>query len=190
MKILLLGSIGSGKSTQAQILADSLGLRLIRSGDLVREKALEDSEEGRICLEMSNSGQLVPDEIVIPMVKKKIQAEVEHGAKGFIFDGYIRRISQLEKFDPQYDMVVFLEVPQRIVKERLLGRERSDDTPEIIEQRLKVYHELTEPVITYYRDQGKLTVIDASGTVEEVTKNIEEHFKDIKAELRRRHGSR
>lgn len=180
MKILLLGSIGCGKSTQAQILADDLGFDYIRSGDLVREKAHEATTEGRECKECLENGHLVSDLIIAPLVQARLEERQSKGQHNFIFDGYIRRLSQLKVWDPEYDLVVFLKVPEATVRERLAKRERTDDKPEIIEERLKVYHQETEPVIQYYQKKGILWTIDASGTIEQVTKKIEEHFKEIK----------
>lgn len=184
MRILLLGSIGSGKSTQAQILADDLGFDYIRSGDLAREKALEDTDEGRAVNEAVHSGHLVADEIIAPIVEKRVKEKESAGQHNFIFDGYIRRLSQLEIFDPKYDQVVYLKLPEEMVRERLLHRNREDDSPEVIEERLKVYHEETEPLIRHYKSQGILTVIDASGSIEDVTKNIEDFFKPIKERVK------
>lgn len=180
MRVLLLGPIGSGKSTQARILSEHLRLRYIRSGDLVREKAHEDSPEGEACKKALESGHLAPDRIVARLVKDKIKELAN--ARGFIFDGYIRRLSQLEVFDPHYDQVIYLKVPEKVIKERLLHRNRSDDTPQIIEERLKVYHEETEPLIKYFKRLKKLVMIDASGGVEQITQQIENHFKKLKDE--------
>ena len=180
MKLLLLGSIGSGKSTQAKILAEDLGFNYIRSGDISREKSLEDTPEGRICKEAVHAGHLVPDEIIAPLVKERVDKEQRLGQINFIFDGYIRRLSQLEIYDPEYDQVVYLELPEADIRERLLHRQREDDSPEVIEERLKVYHAETEPLIRHYENKGILTRIDASGSIEDVTANMENHFKALK----------
>ena len=170
MKVLFLGSIGSGKSTQAQILADLLKYSYIRSGDLVREKAGENSLEGLSCKDALEKGLLAPDEIVAKLVKERLNQM--NNPKGIIFDGYIRRLSQLEVFNPGYDKVIYLSNPEELVRERLEKRERFDDTPDVIENRLKVYHTETEPLIGYFKNKEVLETVDASGSIEDVTEKL------------------
>lgn len=173
MRILLLGSVGSGKTTQADILCRRDGFAYIRSGDLVREEALKDTPLGKICKEALSKGELVADQYVIPLVKAKIKERQLEGFKDFVFDGYIRSLSQLKTFNPEYDLVIYLRVPEMVVKERLLKRERSDDVPGVIEKRLEVYKKQTQPLVTYFKNQGNLREIDAAGSVDEVASQIE-----------------
>jgi adenylate kinase len=170
MKILITGPIGSGKTTQAKLLADYLGLCLVKTGVLVREKAQEDSETGRLCRQMSTAGDLVPDEIVATLVKEKL--EFANCQKGAVVDGYARRLSQLQHFDPRFDKVLFLDVTEAQLRERLLKRGREDDAPNIVQERFKVYHQETYPVIEYYRQQNRLITINGSGDINEVARRI------------------
>ncbi len=173
MRILLLGSVGSGKTTQADILCQRDGFAYLRSGDLVREESGKETTLGKICKEALSKGELVADEYVIPLVKAKIAQLESQGYKKLVFDGYIRNLSQLKAFNPEYDLVIYLEVPEEVVKQRLLKRERSDDVPGVIEKRLEVYRQQTQPLVTYFQNKGKLIKIDASGSVNEVAAQIE-----------------
>lgn len=176
MRILLLGSIGSGKSTQAQILSKDLNFCLIRSGDLVRELAKTHTADGRACLDALKSGHLAPDRIVSALVKQKVNSNKD--AYDFIFDGFVRRLSQLKLFDPKYDLVVYLKLSEEEVLKRLKKRNRRDDTPQIISERIKVYHQETEPLIEYYQKRNLLKVADASFGVYEVTKKLKEMLEN------------
>ncbi|KKQ78365.1 MAG: Adenylate kinase, partial [Candidatus Daviesbacteria bacterium GW2011_GWA1_38_7] len=83
-----------------------------------------------------------------------------------------RRLSQLEVFNPGYDKVIYLSIPEELVRERLEKRERFDDTPDVIENRLKVYHTETEPLIGYFKNKEVLETVDASGSIEDVTEKL------------------
>lgn len=178
MHILMVGPIGSGKSTQAKILSQELGLTLIQTGELVRKKSQEDSEEGRQVRETMEKGSLVSDEIMAQLLKEELAKD---HAQSVLLDSYPRRLSQLDVYDPGIDKVVYLRLPDAVLEERLLARKRVDDKPEIIENRLKVYHEETEPLLDFYEKQGKLITIDGVGTLEEVTKRIEELLPEFRS---------
>lgn len=175
MRILITGPQGSGKSTQAQLLASKLSLCFISAGDLVRKAALEKSAEGKLIKGSLSQGLLVDDKIVASLVKKEIAKE--ECCHGFVLDGYPRNLGQLNFFDPKFDKVIYLDVEDKEVEERLLRRGREDDTPEIIRQRLGLYHQLTEPVLDYYQKMGKLIKIDGSKSIEEVEAEIEEKLR-------------
>jgi adenylate kinase len=171
MRLLLLGPQGSGKSTQAKLLAEKYNLCFISIGELVRAKALEDSSEGRRVKEIMERGDLVDDVTVANLFKEKLENGCENG---FVTDSYPRRISQVETYDPEIEKVIYLEIPDSEVLKRLLSRGRIDDTKEAIGKRLGIYHSETKPLLDYYRDMGRLAEVDGVGDIEEVFKRLEE----------------
>src|SRR3989338_507134 len=126
MKILLIGPQGSGKSTQASLLAEYLGIPKISTGDIFRKLPK--------VKEILAAGKLVDDETTAEIVKKRLQET--DCQNGFILDGYPRNITQKELFDPQFEKVIYLKVPDEELMKRLLARGREDDTPESIRTRL------------------------------------------------------
>jgi adenylate kinase len=172
---MITGPQGSGKTTQAEILAKKLGFCEINTGDLLRELAEGDSPEGKILKTALDQGQLADDQIVSSVVNKKMASP--ECQKGLVADGYPRRVGQLNIFNPNFDKVFYLDVPDSIVEDRLIIRGREDDTPELIRERLQIYHQETEPVLAYYQNLGKLIKIDGCKNIESVTAEIEKYLK-------------
>lgn len=170
MKILLIGPQGSGKSTQAEFLAKDLGLPKITMGDLFRQIAITDSEEGRRIKQILDSGQLVDDQTTAGLVKRRVDGG--NTRDGFIMDGYPRTIEQVNIFDPNFDKVIYLDVPRESVVERLMQRGRADDTRELINKRLDLYYQQTQPLLDYYRKKGILVEIDGTGDIQKVQDEI------------------
>lgn len=166
MKILFSGPQGSGKSTQARYLAQMLGLPYIEMGQLLREKSRgEDTEAGEIrqALEV---GDLVPDMITIRTLQERL---AESDCKdGFVLDGYPRNYAQLEGLPPGIDKVFYFKISDDEAVKRLIDRARNDDTLEVISRRLELFHTETEPLLTYFRQQGTIEEIDASQSIEAV----------------------
>ncbi|MBI4039816.1 nucleoside monophosphate kinase [Candidatus Daviesbacteria bacterium] len=175
MKILIAGPQGSGKTTQAQLLADHFNLCFQNMGNLVRVLSKENSDLGRGTKAALDKGQLVDDVVVANLVKNWIN--LKDCPNGFVFDGYPRTMSQLKLFDPNYDRVVYLDVSDEEVTRRLLKRGREDDTLEIIKTRLSIYHRQTEEVLNFYREQSKLIQTSGMGSVEEINRNIESQLQ-------------
>ena len=175
MKILINGPQGSGKTTQAKMLVENLGLCLVKTGDLVREKAKEDSEEGKALAHSLDTGVLSDDRVVAELVKKELKRE--ECKEGFVIDGYPRRMSQLEEYDPEYDKVFYLELSDEVAVKRMLERGRDDDTPELIKERLQIFREETEKVVKYYEEKGILIRIDGEKGVDEVHQEIMKHLR-------------
>lgn len=176
MKLLFIGPQGSGKSTQAKIIAEKLGICYISTGDLFRQIAQEDSDLGLQVKELLNQGKLVGDDIVVELVKKKLlQPECQ---KGFITDGYPRTLVQHELFDPGFDQVFYLKISDETAQKRLLARGRADDSPKIIKERLNAYYQQTQPLLDYYQKLGSLVVIDGEKSIEDIEKEIEEKVKN------------
>ncbi len=172
-KILFAGPVGSGKSTQAEILGKYLHIPFFQSGQITRELSKENSDLGRKVKDIMESGRLVDDQTISEVVKNAIgESDL---SRGFIFDGFPRSLKQLEIFDPKFDLVFNFKISDKQVLERLLKRKRVDDMPEAIEQRLKIYYEQTQPLIEYYKKLGILREINANGSIEE----IQSHIKKI-----------
>lgn len=175
MKILLIGPQGSGKSTQAELLAKDLELPKITLGDIFRQLSSEDSQEGSRIRQILTEGKLVDDQTAARVVKTKL--DQEDYKNGFVIDGYPRTVEQTQIFDPKFDKVIYLNVPEDVVLDRLLKRGRMDDTEELIRQRLNLYYQQTETLLDYYRKQGILIEIDGMGSIEEVKSRIREKLQ-------------
>jgi len=182
LNIVLFGPPGSGKGTQAENIIRKYNLKHLSTGDLLRAEITGKTELGMKAKSIMDKGALVPDEIVIGMIEKRINAE--KNPKGFIFDGFPRTVAQAESLDKMLSgkktsitMMISLDVKRQELINRLLkrGQEqgRSDDNLETIENRIKVYENQTKPVMNYYDGQGKSRYIDGMGTIEEIFKRIE-----------------
>jgi adenylate kinase len=181
MRIVLLGTPGSGKGTQAQLMKDRLGVPHISTGALLREAAERGTELGIQAKSIIDRGELVPDEIMCDMVEERLsQSDV---ANGFILDGYPRNLSQAESLDavlerlgtPADDAIQLDVNPEHIIKriaKRATQEGRSDDNEDVVRNRMRIYHEQTAPVIEYYAKRGLITHVLGDGTVEEVLERI------------------
>lgn len=172
MKILFVGPQGSGKSTQSKLLSAFLGIPAISTGDIFREIASRNDPEGKRIRAILNSGQLVDDVTVSKLVEK--QLSLPKYSNGFILDGYPRSINQIQFFDPKFQKVIYLKLSDEQAKERLVLRNREDDLPTLIEQRLEIYHNLTDPIIEYYKNLRLLEVIDANLSIDKAQRQIRE----------------
>ncbi len=183
MNLIILGPQGSGKGTQAKLIAEKFGLTHIASGDLLRAEAESGSEMGKVFEKILASGELVPFDTVL----KVIEPVLLKSKGGFILDGTPRDVSQAEYLDSfltdlkmNIDKVILLDIPREVSLDRLAKRAilegRSDDTPEAIDERLQLYHNKTVPVIDHYKNQGKLLVVDG-------TLDIQTIFQDIVSKL-------
>lgn len=170
MKIVLIGIQGAGKSTQGNMLSNELGIPYLSSGHVFREMAKDKSKLGRWLKETLNSGALVPDDTTLEVMLTYLgKPEYE---KGYILDGFPRTVVQAKAFDEGKgaDKVIFLDVSDKEALWRISGRvsDRDDETVQAIRKRIELFHELTEPVIDYYRDKGKLIQVDGERDVQEV----------------------
>lgn len=169
MKILLIGPQGSGKSTQAQLLAQFLNIPKISTGDIFR-KLSEDSEEGERIKQILDQGRLVDDQTTSKIVEKRLQES--DSKNGFVMDGYPRNLKQKDFFDPDFDRVFYLKVPNEEVIKRLMERGRADDSLESIKTRLDLYLTQTEQLLKFYKDKGILVEIDGTKTIDQVQNEI------------------
>jgi adenylate kinase len=182
MRIVFLGPPGSGKGTQAKLLARRLGVPAVSTGDMLREAVRRQTELGRRAKAIMEAGELVPDDVVIGLIRERIG--MADAARGFILDGFPRTVEQAQALDglleangTPLDAVVNLVVPEATLLERLIGRAeqegRSDDRPETIRERLRVYGLKNDPLVAFYGDAGLLTRVDGFGAVDDVSSRID-----------------
>ena len=189
MRLVLLGPPGSGKGTQAARLKEYLQVPHISTGDLLRAEVAAGSALGVQAKEVMARGELVSDAILLGMLESRFSRA--DTANGFILDGYPRNQAQadaldvlLKKLAQPMDYAVQLAVPNELLVERIAGRAaaegRADDTPESVRTRLKVYDNQTAPVIDYYRQHGRLTVVNGVGSLDEVFSRLIEALSPAK----------
>jgi adenylate kinase len=156
MRLLLIGAPGAGKGTQAELLAERFGIAHISSGDLLRQHVMDQTSLGQIAKKYVDNGDLVPDGVVMDMLRKPVVAAAESG--GYVLDGFPRTVEQAEAsfavarpLGVEVQAAVHLDVAREELVRRLLARRRgSDDTEAIIENRLQVYLDKTVPLLEYY----------------------------------------
>jgi adenylate kinase len=182
MHLLLLAPPGAGKGTQAKRLADHFGIEHIASGDLFRQEVAADTELGRLAQQYVDRGDLVPDEIVLAMLKDRLEGPARAG--GYVLDGFPRTLAQAKALDAlaadrggnELDAAISLEVNKpeliRRMTERAHREGRSDDTRATIEHRLDVFDHDTNPLRAYYRDEGILIEVDGQQSMDDVTEQI------------------
>ena len=182
--LVIFGAPGSGKGTQSEKLIDRYGLTHISTGDVLRKEIAAGSELGKIADSYISQAQLIPDDLMVDKLASEFD-RLRPQSKGFIFDGFPRTIPQaealkkmLEERGEEVHSVIGLEVADEELMERLIKRGaesgRSDDNPETIGNRLKVYHSTTSPLRDYYTAEGTYRAIQGSGRVDEIFSRITE----------------
>jgi adenylate kinase len=178
MRIILVGPPGAGKGTQAARLTGRLPVPHLSTGEMLRDAVQQHTPEGVRAIEFMDTGRLVPDEIILAMIARRLaQADC---AEGCLLDGFPRTLSQARALDAMLaeqntplDGVIELAADDETLVLRLAGRGRADDKPEVVRQRLAVYHTQTAPLLDYYRDQGLLESVDGIGTPGEVYARVQ-----------------
>jgi adenylate kinase len=171
--IIFLGAPGSGKGTQAQILAESLKIPHISTGEILRGAIAQQTELGTQAKSYVERGELVPDALLLGLIRDRLnQADAR---ENWILDGFPRNVAQaafldelLAEIGQPSPWVVNLEVPQEVLIQRLLLRGRKDDSEETIRRRLEVYQEQTAPLIDYYWERQRLHSLDGDRAPEAV----------------------
>lgn len=201
MKLILLGAPGAGKGTQAEIISEHLSIPTISTGNIIRAALKAQTEMGIKAKEFIDKGLLVPDDVVIGIVRDRLKED--DCKNGFILDGFPRTVPQAEALDEmgiEIDKVIDIQVPDEKIVQRLSGRrvcggcgasyhllykkpekdgvcnlcgaqlvQRTDDKEETILERLKIYHEQTEPLVDYYTKKNKLVAVEGQEEVADTT---------------------
>ncbi|HEY9891634.1 MAG TPA: adenylate kinase [Candidatus Sericytochromatia bacterium] len=177
-RLIFLGPPGAGKGTQAKLLAESLDIPHISTGDILRSAVAQATPLGQKAKGYMEKGELVPDDLLLDLVRDRLnQLDAQNG---WILDGFPRNVSQAVFLDnllqdnQQTCDCINLEVPDQVLIERMLGRGRNDDTPEAIRTRLEIYHNDTAPLIGYYRDRSTLKVVNGDRSLEDVTESLKQ----------------
>ena len=180
MNLIIFGPPGAGKGTQAEFICASFGVTHLSTGDMLREAVRNETETGILAKSYMDAGKLVPDEVVIEIIRNKLEAL---GGGGFLLDGFPRTAAQASALDRMLrdgkrsiDAVVSLEVDGEEIVKRLLSRAeaegRTDDNETVIRERMEVYRRQTLPLAEYYGGMGVLRSIDGTGTIDEVRARI------------------
>ena len=204
MNIVLLGAPGAGKGTQAQKLVEEFGVAHISTGDLLRAAVKAGTKLGVKAKEYMDAGQLVPDKLVVDLVKERLAAD--DAKKGFSLDGFPRNTAQAVTLDSaladmglSLDAALLVDVKAEVIVERLSSRrtcrdcgytapagvdvcpscggemyQRDDDKPETIQNRLNVYESQTAPLVEYYKGKGLLKAVDGDRPVDDVYADVKE----------------
>jgi adenylate kinase len=188
MNLMVLGPQGAGKGTQAARIAAEYGIPHVSSGQMFRDAIAARTELGKEVEPLLAAGRLVPDDVTIALIRERLAEE--DAAEGFVLDGFPRNLAQAEALDEMLieigrgiDAILFFDLPDDVAIERLLRRggeeNRHDDTPEVIAERLRTYHEHTEPIVEHYRVTGRLVPLHAGHAVDEVWSEIQDALERV-----------
>lgn len=177
--LIFLGPPGSGKGTQAQILAQSLKIPHISTGEILREAIAQKTELGQKAQSYMEQGDLVPDQLLCDLIQERLhQADAQ---QGWILDGFPRTVAQasflgellqeMVRFSPY---IINLDVPESVLIQRLLGRGRQDDNETTIRHRLEVYHQQTKPLLDYYQQHENFHSVNGNCSLTEVADALKE----------------
>ena len=180
MKVLLIAPPGAGKGTQGVVIASHFDIPHIATGDLLRDHVARGTELGKTVQQYVDKGELVPDDVVLTMVREEFEA---NQGGGFVLDGLPRTMEQARalyeiglELDMTADVALHLQVTDEELVRRLLERAkaqgRADDTEDVIHRRLALYYEVTEPILSWYRERGILVTVDAMRPADQVGRQI------------------
>ena len=182
MRILMIAPPGAGKGTQGALIAAHFNIPHIATGELLRHHVARGTDLGQAVKTYLDRGELVPDQIVLDMVREAMIAAKAAGG-GYVLDGIPRNMEQARvtyeialELGMTADVALYLQADDAELTRRLLARaaleHRSDDTPEVIAQRLALYYKVTAPIIAWYRERGILVSVDAMRSAPEVGREI------------------
>jgi adenylate kinase len=183
MRLLLIGAPGAGKGTQAELLAARFGIAHISSGDLLRQHVREQTSLGRIVKSYLDRGDLVPDGLVMDMLRKPVLA----AADGYVLDGFPRTVEQakasyavVRSLGAEVQAAIHLDVPRDELVRRLVARGRgSEDAEPVVEHRLQVYQEQTLPLLEYYAGREWLFTVDGARPADAVHEDIARRIQKL-----------
>ncbi len=170
MNFIVLGPPGSGKSTQAKMLAEFLGVPCLTVGNLLSYISKADTEEAKEIKKAMEEGTLVDDELTLRILNEQLKSSSYED--GVVIDGFPRNVEQAQEFDFELEKVLYINVSDEESKKRLFKRGRKDDTGEAIKERLNVYHEETKQVLDFYKEKGILLEIDGEREIEKIHQDI------------------
>ncbi|HZY25346.1 MAG TPA: adenylate kinase [Bacteroidales bacterium] len=189
VNFLIFGPPGSGKGTQSVRLAEKFNLIHLSTGDMLRAEISSGTELGKRMSIIMSRGELVPDEVVIEMIAHKIDSS--KGSAGFLFDGFPRTVAQIVSLEKmlnargmKIDQMLVLDVDHDELVKRLIARAelsgRPDDKdPEVIENRIDVYKEKTEPIINYCDQKGLYQPVNGMGSIDDIFKRLSDFMKKL-----------
>jgi len=206
MKLILLGAPGAGKGTQATRISEKYSIPHISTGDILRRNIKEGTELGKLAKSYIDKGMLVPDEVVIGLMKERLSEE--DCKKGFLLDGFPRTVKQAEALETvtDIDVVLDISVPYGIIVDRIAGRrmcvcgesyhvsmgicdtclkcgaklyQRDDDKPETVKARIDVYDKQTSPLIDFYNEKGILKSVDGNNEPSAVFNEVVKVLNDF-----------
>tara|TARA_S200000501_G_C20559199_1_gene627998 strand:- start:85 stop:669 length:585 start_codon:yes stop_codon:yes gene_type:complete len=186
--LIFLGPPGSGKGTQAEILTKKLKYFHISIGDLLRENISKNTDLGKLSSKYVDSGELVPDDLIIELVNSSLQDLQHENSKflGVILDGFPRTINQASSLNSKIKdsgasikAVIYLDISDEKIISRLEGRGRKDDKPDLIKNRLNVYRNQTEPLLSFYDEKKLLEPVNGDQQLEDVNNNILNVLKEM-----------
>ncbi|KAL2920490.1 putative UMP-CMP kinase 2 [Bienertia sinuspersici] len=186
-KAFVLGGPGSGKGTQCAKIVETYGLTHLSAGDLLRNEISSNSENGSMILELIKVGKIVPSEVTVKLIQNAINSTNNHK---FLIDGFPRteenRLAYERIIGEDPNLVLFFDCPEEVMMDRILHRNegRVDDNDETVKTRLKVFKELSLPVIHHYSEKGILHTINAVGTEDEIFKKVRAVFSAYEPMLR------
>ena len=175
MIAILLGPPGVGKGTQAALAAETRGWTHLSTGDLLREEVAAGSDLGKQANEFMARGDLVPDEVMVGMVGERLKSNARDNV--LFLDGFPRTLAQAEALAEKAPsgsirVALYFVAPDSVLGSRLMGRGRADDTEEVVAHRLKVYHQTTAPLVSWYQEQGLLVEVDSDRDIDSIQTDL------------------
>ena len=172
MNVILLGAPGSGKGTQSIILNKKFGFLQLSTGEMIRQNIEEKTDLGLKVQSIVNKGGFVNDEIILSMISNRIL--MKDCKSGFILDGFPRNVKQAKSFDQILKESLFERIKNRAFE---ANEAREDDKDDVLENRLKIYEEQTEPLVPYYKDLGLHFEVNGMKNIDEIAEDIENIIK-------------
>ena len=190
IRLILLGPPGSGKGTQASVIASCYQLSHISTGEMLRSAVSQGTDLGLKAKQYMDRGDLVPDSLIFGIVRDRLLAD--DARSGWLLDGFPRNAEQAKYFETMLqeihqscDQVVNFQVSDDSIVQRLMERGRQDDEEEVVRHRLQVYYEQTAPLVNFYAERDKLASVNGDRPIEQVTTSLKEIIESLKPSVSR-----